>query len=146
VRPGEKAPRADASSDVVRLTRHDFDRVVADPAPGRLRVVKLGAIWCPPCRLMDGAMAAIARERTLPEVDFFEVDIDEEHELAQRFPNQAIPYTLFFYAGRRLEVKSDRLETIEGGVQGGLRRLELEKLCRAALAAGKAGARVVALP
>jgi thiol-disulfide isomerase/thioredoxin len=100
----------------------------------QLVVVKLGAIWCPPCRLMDAVIARIVAEGQLPEVRFFELDIDHEPELAGRFRNQSIPYTLFYYNGERVRLTREDGPTVDGGLIGGLRQDELVALCQRVLA------------
>lgn len=113
----------------IKLSARDFDDVMG-ANDGKLKVVKLGGIWCPPCRLMDTLIAAIDQERTLPEVSFFEVDIDQEQSLASRFENLSIPYLLFYLGGKRLVLSSDKHVIVDGGVIGGLTRHELETICR----------------
>jgi thiol-disulfide isomerase/thioredoxin len=103
VKPAGAAPVAPAFR-AVKLTRDDFDEVLARPeVAGDLAVVKLGAIWCPPCRLMD---AAIAKLGPIDGVHFFDVDVDEEQELASRFATTSVPLTLFVHRGRVLRAIS----------------------------------------
>jgi thioredoxin 1 len=122
-----------AAPFAVRLTGRDLDQVLSAPArANRLAVVKLGAIWCPPCRLMDAAIARICAAQNTEGVDFFEIDIDEQPELAARFPNQSIPYTLLYHRGRKIPVHSTRLHTLEGGIVGALGSTALTALLREA--------------
>ncbi|MFN7132674.1 MAG: thioredoxin family protein, partial [Myxococcales bacterium] len=93
----------------LRLTEVDFDRVVGDAGDDRLKVVKVGAIWCPPCRLMDAVIERIAAAPDRPEVDFFEIDADASPELAARFAATSIPYLRFFYRGEPVQVRSRRI-------------------------------------
>ena len=120
-----KAPHAP------KLTARDHDAVIASPSlVGQLVMVKLGAIWCPPCRLMDSVIAQIGAEGALPDVRFFEVDIDAEPELAGRFRHQSIPYSRFYYNGRLVPLTADDgVVGVDGGLIGGLRRAELTALC-----------------
>ncbi|MFF8430594.1 thioredoxin family protein [Streptomyces sp. NPDC016566] len=123
VHPAEaEAPTASpAKRSPVRLTASDFDDVLGAPAMAdRLALVKLGAIWCPPCRLMDQAIARVQAGGGIDGVEFFEVDIDEEPELCSRFPIQSIPYTLLYRAGRRIPMHSARFHTVDGGLVGGM--------------------------
>lgn len=117
-----------------RLTARDFDAVVGDTRSDKLRVVKLGAIWCPPCRLMDAVIARIVESGRAPEVEFFEVDVDESPELAARFQSRSVPYTLFFHRGRRLRVQAEGLALLEGGIVGGLSQRALEGVLDALVA------------
>ncbi|MFD8376404.1 thioredoxin family protein [Streptomyces sp. NPDC059688] len=118
--PGTPAPATDAPP-VRRLTSDDFDQVINAPSSvRRLAIVKIGAIWCPPCRLMDAAINRIALAQTVEGVDFFEIDIDEQPELAARFPSQSIPYTLLYHRGHKVRVRSAQLHTLDGGIVGAL--------------------------
>ena len=142
---GEKPKLTPPASPQVRLTRRDFDAVVGADRGDRLTVVKLGAIWCPPCRLVDRVISQIHAAGTLPEVDFFEVDVDEERALADRFPNQAIPYLLFYYRGKRIRLEGRRAPIVDGGFMGGLDRANLEMLSKTVLERARAGETTVAL-
>jgi thiol-disulfide isomerase/thioredoxin len=126
-------PPAHASNGVIRLTHRDFDAVIHNQEwegkPDTLVVVKFGAIWCPPCRLMDKVFARIREKNRLPWVRFFEVDIDEEPELAGRWHFQSIPFTLFFRQGRPVECSDPKYECSEGGLLGGLTETEFVRLC-----------------
>lgn len=123
-----------------RLGLRDFDAVIAAEANrDRLLVVKLSAEWCPPCRLMDSVIARLVAEGRLPRVSFFEIDVDEEEELAARFPNASIPYTVFYYNGKRLDLNPGpdlrgRLPLLDGGIVGGVPGALLERICREILA------------
>lgn len=127
-------PPAHTSNDAIRLTHRDFDAVIYNPEweskPDTLLVVKFGAIWCPPCRLMDKVFARIRENGRLPWVNFFEVDIDEEPELASRWHFQSIPFTLFFHRGRLVELTDPQYEICDGGLLGGLTEGEFVRLCQ----------------
>ena len=126
-------------SSQIQLTQKDFDAVTTSSQSDHLMVVKLGAEWCPPCRLMDTVIHKIDQEKSLPGVDFFEVNVDAERELAARFNNQGIPYILFFYRGAQIVVESKTLSIVDGGIVGGLRRKILETLCRHLLEEARKG-------
>ncbi|GAC1373995.1 MAG: hypothetical protein NVSMB32_17320 [Actinomycetota bacterium] len=67
----------------VQLGEADFDNVLASPPVATdLAVVKLGAIWCPPCRLMDAAIDMIQQGGGIEGVQFFDIDVDHEASLA----------------------------------------------------------------
>lgn len=142
---GEKPTITPQHHAQITLTGRDFDDVTTDTRVETLRVVKLGGIWCPPCRLMDNVIDEIVKEQSLPQVEFFEVDIDKEPLVASRFQNQSIPYVLFYYRGKQIRVKSDRHLTVDGGIVGGHTRYELETMCKRILDAGKSGGQEVDL-
>jgi thiol-disulfide isomerase/thioredoxin len=127
----------------IKLTKKDFDNVIKSGNSNKLMVVKLGAIWCPPCRLMDTVISQIREKNSLPDVDFFEVDIDEEQEISSRYRNMAIPYILFFYNGKKIEISSNVLPTVDGGIIGGLNREVFEQVCKLVLNEAKSGRYVI---
>jgi len=128
----------------VRLTARDFDGVLGSPSlQDELLVVKFGAIWCPPCRLMDAVIGRIGQDGSLPGVRFFEVDVDHEPELAARFDIRSIPFLAFFHRGRRLHLTSDRLPTADGALTGGQGRAVLERVCVTALSRARGGSSIL---
>jgi thiol-disulfide isomerase/thioredoxin len=114
----------------VRLTLKDFDHFISSVEnKNKLVTIKFGAIWCPPCRLMDSVFSKIIVEKKLPDVVFSEVDIDEEKELAEKFPIASIPFTIFFYNGKRVSVNENMyLGSVENALVGGFREKEFIEL------------------
>lgn len=82
-----------------------------------LAVVKIGATWCSPCKMLERTISEI--EPTLEGVEFYGVDVDEaEEELIEHFQVQSVPVLLFFNEGLQVDRvigargKSDLLELI----------------------------------
>ena len=82
-----------------------------------LAVVKIGATWCGPCKMLEHTISEI--EPTLEGVEFYGVDVDEaEEELIEKFQVQSVPVLLFFNEGLQVDRvigargKSDLLELI----------------------------------
>ena len=94
---------------------------------------------------MDAAISRIIAAGGIDGVDFYEVDIDEEHDLAARFPNQSIPYTLLWHRGRKLPVSSPRLPILDGGILGAIGQSALTSLLTEARRQALAGASVVTI-
>ncbi|WNR42702.1 thioredoxin family protein [Paenibacillus roseipurpureus] len=67
VKDGEPVPKQQGPSHQIKLGKIDFDQVVHHPEAANLQdkllVVKLGAIWCPPCRLMDRVIDSLKRKK-----------------------------------------------------------------------------------
>ncbi len=137
------------SAHQIKLSAVDFDHVIYQPETSGLKdqlaVVKLGAIWCPPCRLMDKVITSIQMNGGLPHVQFFEVDIDEDQALASRWNNMSIPYTLFFYNGQQIRVQSSTLTVVDGGVIGGLLEEQLMALSQLLLAEARKGNALISI-
>jgi thiol-disulfide isomerase/thioredoxin len=140
VKAGEAPPRHGEDHGQLKLGTRDFDAVVAAPENrDTLLVVKLGALWCPPCRLMDAVIGRIHAGGKLPGVRFFEVDVDEEPELARRWSNQGIPFHLFYWNGQQVELEGPPFLVIDGGVVGGMGEAHLVGLCQRAQEAARRG-------
>lgn len=129
VEPGD-VPRKDgaAHSGQVRVTADELDDVLLRDRGDHLAVLKLSATWCPPCRVMDKVIAAVSEEGDLPDVRFYEADVDAEPALAERFAVQSLPTMLFFYRGEELRTPP---------VFGSMARRDLVALADATLAAAR---------
>jgi thioredoxin 1 len=128
VAAGSPAPKSHEDKGQLALTAADFEAVISAPENrGKLLWIKLGAIWCPPCRLLDSVIARLVRERALPDVRFFEIDIDQERELASRFDTRSIPYSLLYLDGARLKLDGPRAGR-DGGIVGGLSSAQVKAI------------------
>lgn len=132
VEPGDAPKRDGAShSGQTRISAKDVDDVLYRDNGDFLSVLKLSATWCPPCRMMDKVIAAISEEGDLPDVRFFEADVDAEPALAERFAVQSLPTFLFFYRGEELRTPP---------AYGALKRSDLVALADGTLAAARIAA------
>lgn len=83
----------------------------------KLTVVKFGASWCPPCKVLTPILNEISNEIT--DVNFVDVDVDDETELSLQYGIKNVPTLIFFKNGKVLEKKvgslnkSDLLKKIE---------------------------------
>lgn len=138
-------PEGGGAPGQTELRATDFAAVIERDHGDVLDVVKLGATWCPPCRLVDRAIARIDAEGSLPDVRFFAIDVDGEPELAARFEVRSLPTLALYYRGRALDVRGAGVETAGGKLVGGLPQRALERLARSALEAARAGRSIVDL-
>jgi thiol-disulfide isomerase/thioredoxin len=131
VADGEAPPEPASRRSAVKLGKRDHDAVISAPAnQDTLLVVKHGAIWCPPCRHMDAIISRVIERNILPEVRFFELDVDEEPEIAARFNSRAIPFFAFYYAGKQVKVDLRGAQSVDGGLVGAIPEQALIALCQ----------------
>lgn len=60
-------------------------------------VAKFSAKWCSPCKAYAPTVEAVAADH--PEVEFVEIDLDENPDLAARWNVRSIPATIGFKDG-----------------------------------------------
>lgn len=77
---------------------HDA-RFDADVNAAPTVLVAFSGHWCPPCRLLEPTLAALAKDRA--DVKVLELDADENQATAQRYQVRALP-TLFLFRGGRV--------------------------------------------
>lgn len=137
---GETVKTTHDTRGQIKLTSRDYDAFLAAPQlEDKLIWVKYGAIWCPPCRLMDSVFARIAEAGSLPDVVFAEVDVDEEQALAERWDNSGVPFSVFYYNGRQVRLSGAGVPVIQGGLVGGLTAAQVIRLANAVLEQARQG-------
>lgn len=65
-------------------------------------VVDFSATWCGPCRMLAPVMEDVSEELN-GKVDFFNVDVDENSELAAEFGVQSIPALVVLKNGKKVD-------------------------------------------
>ena len=84
-------------------------------------VVDFSAIWCGPCRMLAPVLEDVS-EKLGDKVDFFNVDVDDDQDLAEEFNIMSIPAVLVLKEGKVVEnsvgfrPKEDLIKMIEGQV------------------------------
>lgn len=146
--PAGETPRAqgDVRPGQTWVKAREFDDVLGTDHGDHLAVVKFGATWCPPCRMVDAAISRLHAGGKLPGVRFYEADIDHAPELGERFEIRSLPTLRFWYRGQPLHVSGRRLASVEGALVGGIREQVLADAARAVLAEARAGQRHIVLP
>ena len=76
------------------LDKKSFDAFVKNG----ISVVDFWATWCGPCKIMGPIFEEAAGELK-GKVSFGKVDVDSNHDLAQKFEVMSIPTTIFFKDG-----------------------------------------------
>lgn len=64
-----------------------------------VKVLKFGAEWCPPCGTLSPIIEKLKSE--MPDVEFEDVDIDSQYELAVEHGIDSVPTLIFFKDGER---------------------------------------------
>lgn len=79
-----------------------FQAAVVLPSQSRPVVVKFGAEWCGPCRMLEAQLDTLA-QRHRGKLLVVRVDIDERPQIAEHFGVHGIPDTLLFSGGRAVD-------------------------------------------
>lgn len=58
-----------------------------------LKIIKFGAVWCGPCRMLQPLWDQLVDD--IHDVEFVSIDIDKEPELAKQYHVSAVPTMLF---------------------------------------------------
>lgn len=56
-------------------------------------VLKFSANWCSPCRTLSTTLNELSKE--YKEIEFYEIDVEEEYELAEIFSIRSLPTVIF---------------------------------------------------
>jgi thioredoxin 1 len=62
-----------------------------------LSVIKVGAIWCGPCRVLAPILQSVSEK--FEDVNFGEIDVDNQPEIAREQSVRSVPTILFFKNG-----------------------------------------------
>lgn len=76
----------------------DFDELINSE---NLTVVDFSATWCMPCRMLKPILERVTE--VFDDVDFFEIDIDENAEIAKRYRIFSVPTLVCFKSGKKID-------------------------------------------
>jgi len=66
-----------------------------------LTVVDFSATWCMPCRMLKPILERVADK--MPDVSFFNLDIDDFEEIAKRYRIFSVPTLVCFREGKKID-------------------------------------------
>ena len=66
-----------------------------------LTVIDFSATWCMPCRMLKPIFERVAEKCS--DVNFYNVDIDENEEIAKRYRIFSVPTLVCFRNGKKLD-------------------------------------------
>ncbi len=67
----------------------------------KLVVVHFKADWCGPCRMIKPVLEKLSNEKG-DSIIFGSMDVDENHDIPNKYNVRTIPTTLFFHNGEKL--------------------------------------------
>ncbi len=80
------------------LNQSNFDAEVSGPG---LKVVKFGADWCGPCRMIAPVLEGLTKKHG--DVGIYEVNVDENPALSMKFGVRGIPAVYFLKNGQVID-------------------------------------------
>lgn len=79
---------------LIKLNEDNFKEEVLNST--EIVVVKFGAEWCKPCKMLNPIMEQISTEKSLK---IYDVDVDECPNLSSQFGIKGVPTTIVFKDG-----------------------------------------------
>lgn len=81
---------------VKKITNNDMQEALAAP----LALVDFSATWCGPCQMLAPVFDELAEEMG-SEVNFYNVDVDANSQLAEQYNIMSVPSILLFKNGEK---------------------------------------------
>ena len=76
----------------------DFENIINNED---LTIIDFSATWCMPCRMLAPILDQVANKMT--DVEFYNIDIDENEEIAKRYRIFSVPTLLAFKEGKVID-------------------------------------------
>lgn len=68
----------------------------------RVAVIDFSAAWCGPCNMLKPILEEVSEELD-GKVDFYNIDVDHNQDIAMKYSIQSIPTLIVFKDGRKVE-------------------------------------------
>ena len=85
---------------VKKISQSEFSNVKSD----NLAVVDFSAVWCGPCNMLAPVMEELSGELE-GKASFYNVDVDENPELAKEYGIMSIPAILIMKNGQQVDMQ-----------------------------------------
>lgn len=85
---------------VKNISEKEFNKV----KESKLALIDFSAQWCGPCKMLAPILDDVSKELS-GKVSFFNVDIDENPNLASQFAIQNIPSLVLFKDGEKVDMQ-----------------------------------------
>jgi thioredoxin 1 len=101
------------SSKLKAIKNSDFEEMKKSEG---VYLIDFWAVWCGPCKVMNPIIEQLSEDEDLKEINFVQVNVDEEIELAGMFRVTSIPtfYLIKFKGDGTFDKDTDVLEKIVG--------------------------------
>ena len=76
----------------------NFDDIINNQ---ELTIIDFSATWCGPCRMLKPILERVAEN--MPDVNFYNLDIDENEDIAKRYRIFSVPTLLAFRKGKKID-------------------------------------------
>jgi thioredoxin 1 len=86
-------------SELVHVSDANYDELITKGEKPAL--LDFGATWCGPCKALEPAVAALAKEYG-DRITISKLDIDEAPQTAQRFGIMAVPTVILLKGGKEV--------------------------------------------
>lgn len=64
-------------------------------------MVKFGASWCAPCKVLSKTIASVLPDFT--SLNYQDIDTDDEPELSKQYKIKSVPTVIFFQDGKEID-------------------------------------------
>ena len=76
----------------------DFDEIISGED---LTIIDFSASWCMPCRMLAPILEQVADK--MPQVNFYNIDIDDNEDVAKRYRIFSVPTLMAFKEGKVID-------------------------------------------
>lgn len=67
----------------------------------KLTIIDFSATWCGPCRMLKPILERVAN--SLSDVNFYNIDIDDNEDIAKRYRIFSVPTLVAFRKGKKID-------------------------------------------